>query len=91
MNTEFFTKPAKKAGSRIAINLGSSRRNPHVAVPALLGIICEFGEIWLPAYSHQFHLTSKSLYAYAMLAAANANPSEHDEAPKPHHKKHKHH
>ncbi len=74
MNTEFLTKKAKSAGNRIATNIGSSRRNAHVSIPAMVSILCELGVIWFPTYTHQFHLTAKLLQGYALLAASNAGP-----------------
>lgn len=61
--------------NKFLTNLAGVGNNPHVSIPLLIAIACEFGPIWLPQYTHQFHVTSKIFTGYGTLAAANSIPS----------------
>lgn len=55
-------------------NLGSGVKNPHIAIPVVLAILCEVGKIWMPDHANQWDSTQKVLMGYGLFAASNSGP-----------------
>jgi hypothetical protein len=77
MNTEFITKPATQAASRIL-------ENKHTSIAACVyvsaKVLCHIGAVWFPTHSEQFKQTADIIESgavgYGFLMSGNKTTTE---------------